>query len=550
MSTTRPQETPRHADTIILFVLLLGGPAGAYAQSPHTDAEPNLPWLPGPGTEARQALKEGLAAAQDGDWNVAMERFKGAQAQAPVWPAALFNLGWAYDKAGGRQLLAAIWYRAYLAARPEASDAQAVQHRIEELLEAAAQAVERIMSMEEEVAGAVPAKDSQTARQLYAQSWLKLGRPDKAWEIARRMKAGPQSWVGDIVREFARSGQIETAIQCAEALRAMETNDRYRSDWAFSDIVRAQAEAGKIEDALKTLQSIQFHGRTVALAAVAKAQADRGDFAGCHKLAELTSSDAQRAAVLRALALGLAERGDIEAAEKVADGIPVSERPDHAEVQIAFARHLLRQGRQEWRLHAGDYYVGSAREKLGQTVAGASEGSYEVACALVQVIAEADSIQQAEQLLASYEGYFIAVRPDPWFDLTRTAARTAETETAPQQVWQLLRHTKQKIDAPLFDYRREQYLLCLSEVTETLAQRGAAPLRWAEVLDWAAIAAAFGTRLNANLGTLEAAAREDHSKYTLLPSQAGDLHLGLERFRRTDAKWKSKHKATDKGTKP
>lgn len=534
--------TAAKRQTIYRSVMSLLALAACGSARAATGAEADLPWLPGPGIEAKQTLKEGLAAAEAGDWDAAIEKFRGAQALAPTWPATLFNLGWACDKAGGRLLPAAIWYRAYLAVEPEASDAPAVQRRIEELLDGVAASVERIMGMEEEVARAVPAKDSTTARKLYAQAWLKLGRPDKAWEIALTMPAGPESWVGDIVRGFAQSGQIDTAIRCAGAMRRMEADYHYRSEWALAYIVQAQARAGDVAGALETLPRVQTHGRIVALGAIAQAQAAKGEFAACRTLADDAASDKQRARVLGALASGLVERGDIEAAQEALESIPISERPRRAQVQAAVARRLLRQGRAEWR-----DYIEKARAELERTFLDgpASDSDHETehfdaVRALVQIVADAGDIRGAKEILTSYDRYYFGLKPEPWYDLMRAAARQAELKTAPQQVWELLQEAKQKINASMFDLGQEQYLLCLSDVTETLAQRGAASPGAAEALDWAALTFAFGVRFYADLASFEAEARADPSKYTLLPSYAGNLHVGLERFRRMDSEWKAK----------
>jgi hypothetical protein len=84
--------------------------------------------------EAEQALNRGLAATRQEDWDLAIKYFKKTQKASPLAPEVLFNLALAYDKAEGADLLAAAYYRAYLAMVPEAENKDKIRARIEELL--------------------------------------------------------------------------------------------------------------------------------------------------------------------------------------------------------------------------------------------------------------------------------------------------------------------------------------------------------------------------------------------------------------------------------
>lgn len=77
--------------------------------------------------EAAQAMRLGLEAVQLKEWALALRYFTRAQRAAPRHPQALYNLARAYDLAGGRDLLAIAWYRAYLAVAPDASNTDEVR---------------------------------------------------------------------------------------------------------------------------------------------------------------------------------------------------------------------------------------------------------------------------------------------------------------------------------------------------------------------------------------------------------------------------------------
>jgi len=525
------------------------------ASDPNTEKKTSLPWLPGPDTQARQELKEGLQAAQEGRWPVAIGRFKAAHERSFVWPPALFNLGWSCDKAGGQPLRAAIWYRAYLAARPEASDAPAVRRRINALLADTEQAISRIMGMEEEVCRTVPAKDSGGARLAYADAWLGLDRPDKALEIAKRPDLNLSLyWLIDVARKFAEQGQIGRARESAQYLRGTETWDHSNSGFAFGAIAEVQAKTGDIEGALKTLEEITSAGREGAFKAIAGAYLTKGDLAGCQSLMTLTSTDYERSLVMSALACGLAERGNTAAALDMVDRMPDSEGICRAMALTAVLRRFYLE--KNW--HEAQSCSHRAVRELDKTALSHQEKEhFDAACALARLVAEKLKVAWAkEEFVTRYENrYFFRVNPTPWYDLARAAAKKAEDKEAgmdpsmvgydaAQEAWKILDEVKQRIDPNLLDLHAEEKVLCLRDLTRTLAEKGEASMAWAEVLDWMAAAVEVERdKAYGDLKSLETSAKEDNSRYRLLPVVARDWHLALKRFRQTDRKWNDTDKA-------
>ena len=82
--------------------------------------------------EAQKEFDRGLAAAEQKQWDLAVRHFADAQKSARTSPQVLFNLGLAYGKAG-HLLPGIVWLHAYLAAVPQAANADAVRKEITRL---------------------------------------------------------------------------------------------------------------------------------------------------------------------------------------------------------------------------------------------------------------------------------------------------------------------------------------------------------------------------------------------------------------------------------
>jgi len=80
----------------------------AWAATPHAAAD-TLP------EKAREAMARGLAAAKLKDYELALKYLKSAyDSGGKESRDVVFNLALAYDRAGGRELLAIVWYRSFL----------------------------------------------------------------------------------------------------------------------------------------------------------------------------------------------------------------------------------------------------------------------------------------------------------------------------------------------------------------------------------------------------------------------------------------------------
>lgn len=497
-----------------------------------------LPWFRAPGQDAKDLLKEGLEAAQEENWPRAIDRFQKATEWRRLWPSALFNLGWAHDKAGGHQFLAAIWYRAYLAAKPLASDAEAVNRRIEELLGETERAVSRIMSMEEEIVGAVSADDVILARSFYCSAWLRMGRTDKALDVATRQTS--DAWTRqDVAVVLARQGKAEQALD--HALYLHKNHKDKPLDRPLADIACALAERGDIARAKTVLNMIEGVQRAKVNIAIAKAHIERDQLDTARRSADTAHDTYARAGILSALVTAHLDRGEIDEAITVVNAIPEDRRASRAIACAHIGKWIAQNNR-----GGSDGYFARARKELespltSHTLKTASTAFFEAGSALVLAMAEAGKHKAAEELLAQYDPdvsdvsdhHYFEFRAKPWYDLARIMARLG----TPDEASETLVHMIHKV-RPNYVHENE-YVKCLADMTYTLAEEGEASFSHAETLYWSSFGYDAGEY--ADLATLETSARYNSYKYVFLPKSASLLHLALERFRKDNAKWKAVH---------
>jgi hypothetical protein len=171
--------------------------------------EPPTPfpqWLPEPGPSsqadllprAEDARQRGLKAASSGDWAGAVAAFKDANTAAHASPALMFNLALAYQR-GGWSVPAAMWYRAYLAALPEASNAAEVRAEIGKLIAETETRALRLLQEAEGLTGALSATPSSAGAKSLRQNALEdmaayaymAGMKDRGDALARKAAALP-----------------------------------------------------------------------------------------------------------------------------------------------------------------------------------------------------------------------------------------------------------------------------------------------------------------------------------------------------------------------
>jgi tetratricopeptide (TPR) repeat protein len=179
-------------------LMVLGAFVEAPAQYPF--------WLPAPGPSSKEKLppraeearQRGLQAAGIGDWPAAVAAFKEANQFAHASPALMFNLALSYQR-GGWPVQAAMYYRAYLAALPEAPNAAEVRAEIPKLIaEIEARSLrefdeaERLVEM---LSAIPPAAGTKSLRQNALESMASYaylgGMTDRGDALARKALALP-----------------------------------------------------------------------------------------------------------------------------------------------------------------------------------------------------------------------------------------------------------------------------------------------------------------------------------------------------------------------
>ncbi|MCB7128586.1 MAG: tetratricopeptide repeat protein [Candidatus Brocadiales bacterium] len=284
--------------------------------------------------EAQEAYERGYAAAEQGEWGLAIKYFSEAQKAAPESPEVLFNLAFACSNAGGRDILAIAWYRAYLAAAPDAPNAAEVRKEI----------INREVKVEANINELF-----RLAKDAAAEITYDHYKSEAYIEIATK-----QAETGDI------AGAKDSATEIPE---------HRDKPWVYSKIAEVQAETGDIAGARDTAAGITDNiyksnksenrrAKSNAYSKIAKKQAETGDIAGAReslalakKVAESMKDDDDKSSAYETIAAVQPFTGDIAGARDTAENI----RSDYykSEAYSNIARYQVK---------TGD--IASARESL------------------------------------------------------------------------------------------------------------------------------------------------------------------------------------------
>jgi hypothetical protein len=279
-------------------VLMAAGAAGAQVSAP-VERPP----------QAQEALARGFAFAQQKQWALAIRYFRTAQQAAPADPAILLNLGLANQQVPGRELIAAAWYRAFLAAAPQVREADEVRKQLVKIEIATEAAVQKLLDTAAAVAQQWPeAKDQQKIHERVARARAVAGDIPGAQQLAARLDAGAAGWAfAEIAVAYAETGNLDLAAQLAGGIKAA----RARA-WALAEVAAAQAKRGDFAGALRTTQDITIAGEAAwAHSRIAALQGRAGDAAGAEATAAKIDKKhaASHAVALTGVALGMAKSG-------------------------------------------------------------------------------------------------------------------------------------------------------------------------------------------------------------------------------------------------
>jgi tetratricopeptide (TPR) repeat protein len=262
----------------LIIVLLFLGVTAPFFSLAQTTNETTLP------PDAQEAVKKGIIAAKEQEWEIAIQSFQDARKIAPNAPAIYYNLGLAESKIPGRELRAIAWFGAYLAATPNAPNAAAVNDVIAGLQIKSQGNLDRLIQSVQDAAIKTISdprayNNPNTGLPVVAILWAETGDVATALKTADliqdlQLKSTAQWLIGNAQ---VRTGDIAGAKKTF--VLAMETAD---PKWGNNeDIAAAQADAGDILGAQNTVNRMQDPFRkSLAQDDIAKAQTKTGDISG------------------------------------------------------------------------------------------------------------------------------------------------------------------------------------------------------------------------------------------------------------------------------
>ncbi len=259
---------------------------------------------------AQEALNKGIIAAKMPDYLLAIRFFEEARKLAPEAPVIYLNMGLAESRIPGRELRAIAWFAAYLAAYPDAPNAEAVKGQIAVLEVKNQSNVSNFIKSVQAAAIQMSGYKKISALQRVAELWAKAGDitaalntadlcdegRDKGQSFAYATVSGVQAESGDI------EGAQKTADMIAQQTGDMTPNDmeRVRSYTVYSHLAIAEAQATAdnfagaqktFDFALRTSEGIEASSRGQVLEQMVKSQARSGDITGAQKTVDLMPDD-------------------------------------------------------------------------------------------------------------------------------------------------------------------------------------------------------------------------------------------------------------------
>jgi len=204
--------------------------------------------------DVQKSYESGYAAAEQGEWVLAIEHFSEAQKAAPESPEVLFNLALSCSNAGGRDILAIAWFRAYLAAAPKAPNAQQVRKEIASLEAKVEATIRNLIGLAMDTAEEIIDGKYKTL------AYIQIGKvqagtgniADSRESLALALKTAAgvtieYPWMFhpylDIAVAMAETGDIKGAMDTAKNI----TDEHYKSE-AYKKIDEIQAETDEVSD--------------------------------------------------------------------------------------------------------------------------------------------------------------------------------------------------------------------------------------------------------------------------------------------------------------
>ncbi len=272
----------------------LGAPVAAFFLLCAAPSRAELP------PAAQAAFSKGVVAAQQQEWEIAVQSFQAARQAAPNAPEILYNLGLTESKMPGRELRAIAWFGAYLSADPKAANAKDVWAFIAALQVKDEGNIRRLIKTLESGArdAALSSHDGIDVHRLeldLAGLWADLGDvPNTERLVASAMTVDDNSSLWDkdwrnsaiynepLALAHANAGDLAAAV--GYAARIPNLSDRVDVDIAIAEIERRAGDGAGARTTLITAASaaerVPQVNKAEEQAKVAEAQAQAGDLSG------------------------------------------------------------------------------------------------------------------------------------------------------------------------------------------------------------------------------------------------------------------------------
>ncbi|MCL5036163.1 MAG: tetratricopeptide repeat protein [Chloroflexi bacterium] len=295
----------------------------------------------------QELLDKGKDAAQKKDWPQAINYYTQAQKKAYLSPQIMYNLAVVHSRAGN-ELLANVWFRAYLGAVPEAANAGQVKAEIARLEKTTEDKMKRLFQQAEQLAEQLPTagetSDSKgrraTAFEDIAAHRVMVGDFTGADEDLVKMKQvavggykGTSTWEDIDTRNeifsgiLADAGDIDGAMLISEKIKNEKKKNEYCCKGLTEKILMITVRSGDLEGAKKILE--KYTPESYKTSEIAKTFAMKGDFTTAENLAKrLKEPDSWLYIYLAELQLS---RGNISEAKRYACACP---DPEPAEAMI------------------------------------------------------------------------------------------------------------------------------------------------------------------------------------------------------------------------
>lgn len=190
---------------------------------------------------AQEAVKMGILAAKQQEWQIAIEKFQHARQLAPKAPELYGYLGLAESKIPGRELRAIAWFGAYLAVIRHPDNEAAVKEQIGALQIKGEANIDRILKAAENAALKIPIKKSFYGKVNGRKILLSDGASDRKGGLA------------DVAKLYARFGNVTQAMRILTASKiGLNTTTNY-------GVVGWLIEYGG-EDGIAAVRTLLAHG--------------------------------------------------------------------------------------------------------------------------------------------------------------------------------------------------------------------------------------------------------------------------------------------------